>query len=114
MTLQIVTANYLKNGRVVFLTSIGNWSEAIADSYVASKDDLNALIDRIQNKGKALTVVEPYLIEVETTDGEIWPIRYREQIRAFGPSIHPDFCKQRKPNDIDVRHDLSAIRDHDA
>ena len=82
MTFQIVTANYLKNGRVVFLTSSGDWSEAIADSYVASTDDLSALTNRVQYKGKAPAVVEPYLIEVETTDGEIWPIRYREKIRS--------------------------------
>ncbi len=111
---QIVTANNLKDGRVVFLTSSGNWSAAIADSYVACKDDLNALTDRVQNKGKAAVVVEPYLIEVETTGGEIWPIRYREQIRAFGPSIHPEFCKQRNSTHSDVRHDFSTIRDHGA
>ena len=114
MTFQIVTANYLKNGRVVFLTSSGDWSEAIADSYMASKDDLSALTHRVQYKGKAPAVVEPYLIEVETTDGEIWPIRYREKIRAFGPSIHPEFCKQRNSNHSDVQHGFSTIREHGA
>jgi hypothetical protein len=39
-------------------------------------------------------VVEPYAIEVIRDAGDVRPVRYRERIRAFGPSIHPDFAKR--------------------
>jgi hypothetical protein len=36
-------------------------------------------------------VVAPYLIDVVVEDGRVWPVRYREVLRAVGPSTHPEF-----------------------
>jgi len=36
-------------------------------------------------------VVAPYLIPVSTEGGHITPLRYREVLRALGPSTHPDY-----------------------
>ena len=41
----------------------------------------------------ARIVVGPYLIEVAAQDGKVVPTRYRERIRAFGPSTHPELAK---------------------
>ena len=35
-----------------------------------------------------------YLIDVAEVDGEVRPVKYREFIRATGPSVRPDLSKQ--------------------
>ena len=45
MSLQVVTANRLEDGLVVFLTSDGSWSENINDARTAEdKEAANALL----------------------------------------------------------------------
>ena len=39
-------------------------------------------------------LVEPYLIDVETVEGGLAPVSYRERIRALGPSNKPGHGKQ--------------------
>lgn len=92
---QIVTGNRLSDGAVVFFGRDGGWSENIADARVVAKADGDALI--AQAEAAAGAVVAPYLIDVEpgpagAADRPV-PTRYRERIRAFGPSIHPQFAK---------------------
>lgn len=111
MTSQIITANRLKDGRVVFLTGDGDWSESItASCVIEKKGDLDALTKQGQDAATAPVVVDPYSIEVETADGRIRPLRYRERIRAFGPSIHPDFAKQPVPEHFEQRDGVSSVR----
>lgn len=95
MALQIFTGNRLTDGLVVFLAEDGGWSENLAASRVIENEDefsqMKALADAA---AKAAIVIEPYPIDVARDGREIRPVRYRERIRAFGPSIHPDFAKQ--------------------
>ena len=85
---QIFTANRLTDGIVVYLTATGEWSADIADSFVcANEHDLQAHQDRAERAAKDDKVVEPYTIDVETSPSGPRPTRYREVIRAFGPSI---------------------------
>jgi hypothetical protein len=85
---QVVTANRLRDGVVVFLTATGEWSTKVDDSEVAH-DAASAA--RLQAVGdRAMTdriVVAPYLIEVVAHGQVIQPVSYRERIRAFGPSV---------------------------
>lgn len=85
-TQQIITANRLNDGFVVYLTA-GGWSPAIADSLLCADDPAvaSALVTAEQAVADRL-VVDPYAIEVTNRDA-INPVRYREQIRAFGPSV---------------------------
>ena len=95
MTDQVLTANRLSDGAVVYLTENGTWSERITESRVAREEQAGAtlLADGL-DASSGQVADAPYLIDV-TADGEdVRPLRYREQIRAFGPSIHPDFGKQ--------------------
>jgi hypothetical protein len=95
MTDQVLTANRLGDGAVVYLTSSGTWSESIAESRIAR--DVKAS-ETLLADGMALCsgnlADPPYLIDVTTDGGDVRPVRYRERIRAFGPSIHPEFAKQ--------------------
>jgi hypothetical protein len=92
MPQQVLTANRLSDGVVVFLDANGRWSEHIAAARVAEeKADAEALTEAGEARGDE--VVAPYLIDVTLEAQGPKPLRYRERIRAFGPSIHPQFAK---------------------
>lgn len=86
---QVVTANALITGSVVFLTAAGAWSGAIADAEVA---DDPATAERLLERGnrdvERDVVVEPYLIDVLREGTTVRPVLLRERIRAQGgPTI---------------------------
>jgi hypothetical protein len=91
MPQQVLTANRLSDGVVVFLDANGRWSEHIAAARLAEKADAEALTEAGDARGDE--VVAPYLIDVALEAQGPKPLRYRERIRAFGPSIHPQFAK---------------------
>jgi hypothetical protein len=88
MGAQVITANRLFDGAVVYLSPQGEWVQrieaaAVADDAVAVAA-LSAAGERAVQEQR---VVAPYLIEVEATAQSVRPKRYREQLRASGPSI---------------------------
>ena len=87
----ILTANRLGDGAVIFLDFEGAWSEAIDEALVAlSPDEVRALEDRGAYDSAHNLVVEPYLVEIREVAGRIEPVRYRERVRAGGPTILDD------------------------
>jgi len=94
---QIVTGNHLRGGDVVYFTEADDWSVWVDDAAVANgADAAAALLKQAEQTAASARIVEPFLIEVEDRDetGRIQPVRYRERLRALGPSIHPMFGKQ--------------------
>ena len=94
---QIVTANHLRGGDVVYFTADEEWSVWVDDAAVAdSAAAADALLQSAVRSASAARVVEPFLIEVQDDEGSgrIVPVRFRELLRARGPSIHPMFGKQ--------------------
>ena len=90
-TVSVLTANRLRDGTVVFLDFEGAWSETLVAAVVArSPDEVRALKDRGSYDATRNIVVEPYLIEVHETMSGLLPIRYRERVRAAGPSVLGD------------------------
>ncbi|MFC0282917.1 DUF2849 domain-containing protein [Camelimonas abortus] len=87
--LQVVTANALTSGLVVFRTAAGGWSTDIADAATADTPEAAAaLLEASARDVAADIVVEPYLIDVELADGAPRPLLLRERIRAQrGPTI---------------------------
>lgn len=84
---QILTANRLGDGIVVFLARDGGWSEHIDDSRVA--DDETGRVEMVAAGERAVAagaVVGPYLIEAILSGGQIRAVRLRERIRAAGPT----------------------------
>ena len=97
----ILTANRLGDGAVVFLDFEGAWSEIIEEALVAhSPDEVRALEDRGAYDSAHNLVVEPYLVEVREVAGRIEPIRYRERVRAGGPTILEDVPGYVSPPDV--------------
>jgi hypothetical protein len=88
---QVITANRLSDGRVVFLAEGGHWVEAVGRSRVAESEDSAAALTALAERAVAeREVVAPYLIEVVREGKRLLPRRYREVIRALGPSTHPE------------------------
>ena len=88
MSQQVVTANRLVDGVVVYLDADGSWTDQIGRSQVATgKDDGHALMAIADKAERDRVVVAPYLIDVAAENGTVRPLRYREVIRAGGPSI---------------------------
>jgi hypothetical protein len=97
-TVCVLTANRLRDGTVVFLDFEGAWSETLVEGLVArSPDEVRALRDRGSYDAIRSIVVDPYLIEVHETLSGLLPIRYRERVRATGPSVLDDVPGYREP-----------------
>lgn len=95
ITEQVLTANRLSDGAVVYLTESGTWSERIAESRVArtAQESAALLADGLE-VAEGWTADPPYLIDVTANEEGVWPVRYRERLRASGPSVHPEFARQ--------------------
>ncbi len=95
MATQVISANRLGDGLVVYMTDGSGWSERIADAHaVTDKEAGEAAMAAARAAEVARLVVEPYLIDIDESGGERRPTRYRELIRAKGPTVRPDIGKQ--------------------
>ena len=92
---QVMTANRLKDGDVVFLTRSGQWSEKIDDAVLALEPlAVAALEARAVEDVKTNMVTGQYLFEATRVDGKIRADHIRERIRTLGPSVRLDLGKQ--------------------
>ena len=84
---QMVTANRLTDGAVVFLAADGRWVERLVAGQPVPEGEAAAQLKRAEAATRN-EVVAPYLIDVGPgADGGIVALRYRERIRAGGPSV---------------------------
>jgi hypothetical protein len=94
MSQQVVTANRLIDGVVVFLGARG-WVERLDDATVATSAEEVRALDALGRQGMAVNeVVDAYLMEVVTEDGRLEAVALRERLRTLGPSVRPDLGKQ--------------------
>ncbi len=85
---QMIIANTLSDGFVVFLREDGSWASDIAEGALAETDaEAEALLATAKQSEADNVVIDPYLIPVEIDNGERKPTEYREYIRATGPSV---------------------------
>ncbi len=88
MVAQILTANRLSDGAVVYLSGDGDWVREIDRAAVAAEEAATTTLTAAGERAVVeRRVVTPYLIEVEAVPGGLRPSRYREKLRAEGPSI---------------------------
>jgi len=93
--MQILTANRLIDGDVVFLTSQDDWSIDINDSAIAlTKSDVERLEDIGATADSAAHVIGCYLVDVTYVDDLIEATHYREIMRTKGPTVRSDLGKQ--------------------
>jgi hypothetical protein len=79
----VVTANRLIDGIVVYLASDGGWTEEIGRARLAETEDETKALEAEAARDVALRkVVAVYPMEVALHDGEVDPLSVRERIRA--------------------------------
>ena len=88
MTTQVVSANRLDNGRVVYLAPSGQWISALSEAEVArDADSAESLLGRAEGAVIKQLIIGPYLIDVTAAGAAPQARRLREQIRAAGPTV---------------------------
>ena len=91
----VITANRLADGVVVFQTADRSWSEDFNRAAVQPDDAATAAALALAKKDEALNVVvDAYAVPVEERNGHLAPKALREAIRAAGPTIRRDLGKQ--------------------
>jgi hypothetical protein len=91
----LITANRLRDGVVVFQTAKGAWSEDFNRAAVLADPQATAgALVRAKEDEAANLVVDSYAVPVEERNGHFVPKALREAIRAAGPTIRRDLGKQ--------------------
>ena len=86
--MQMIIANRLIDGRVVFMDDSGGWVNEISDGLLlAGRRDADERLLEAEEAVEGNQVVDPYLIDVSADGGRRRPVQVRERIRAFGPSV---------------------------
>ena len=91
---QMIIANRLRDGAVVFLTPAEGWDIAIAaGTVIETEADAARLLAVAKRHESECQVIDPQLIDVEIKDGQPRPTAIREAIRAFGPTVRTDLTE---------------------
>ncbi len=86
---QVVTANELLGGEVVYLTADDRWSPRIAEAELI-EDEAHAQIRLLFAQSQPERVVGAYLAPARRAPGgAVEPAHFREAFRAKGPSNYP-------------------------
>ena len=91
---EIITANHLIGGDVVFLAENG-WTPNVDRATVAEDEATRAALEARASEAEAMNiVVAPYAVEVRREGSRIVPVHYREVMRTRGPTVRPDLGHQ--------------------
>ena len=92
---QVLTANRLSDGMVVFLSGDGTWQSEIDSADIArTEEGAGALEARAAVFVRTNEIVDPYLIAVEESSAGLAPVAFRERRRIAGPSVQAVFNTQ--------------------
>ncbi len=83
----VFTANRLRDGRVVWLAAAGCWAETVAEAKVFPPAEAAAGLALAQQGERDQQVVGAYGAEVAVEGGIPVPVKFRERLRAKGPSV---------------------------
>lgn len=88
----VVTANRLRDGRVVWYGPNDTWVEQIADAEILAVGADAPALEKARDWERREVVVDVYSVPVETEDAGIVPVTMRERVRAIGPSVRSDLA----------------------
>ena len=92
----VVTANRLRDGRVVWFAPGGHWAEDIAAAEIFDNSIIDEAIARARVFEEERVVLDVYGVELDPAHPCTVPVTERERIRAAGPSVRPDLGQQAK------------------
>jgi hypothetical protein len=88
---QMIIANRLVDGVVVFLSPGEEWQPAIAAGTVIDDEaEAQRLLGVAKQHEADCLVIDATLIQVKVDNGQVRPTEIREVIRAFGPTVRTD------------------------
>jgi len=91
---QMIIANRLTDGLVVFLSPREGWEPSIEAGAVIDGDaEAERLLAVAKRHEVECRVIDPTLIEVQIENGRPRPTAIREAIRAFGPTVRTDLTE---------------------
>jgi sulfite reductase (NADPH) hemoprotein beta-component len=82
----VITANALRDGRVAWLAA-DRWTPRLAEARIFPAEEAEAALAQGAAAERARLVVGAYAVEVDILAGRPVPRRYRERLRAEGPSV---------------------------
>ncbi|MEX0300726.1 MAG: DUF2849 domain-containing protein [Kordiimonas sp.] len=91
---QMILANYLDDGRVVFFTEAGGWSASPTEAAYAEEDAADALLAEANKSTASNLIVGAELIGATITDGKPFPSHMKHVMQAKGPSVRLDLGYQ--------------------
>lgn len=91
---QMILANYLDDGRVVFFTRDDGWSPDPAEAAYAEEEAAEALLAKALKSAEENVIVGAELIGAEVTNGKPYPAHMKHAMQAKGPSVRPDLGYQ--------------------
>lgn len=92
---QVLTANLVLDGEVVYWRKDGSWTLELKDAFVfETVDTVDAGLASADRGVAEQKIMDPYLFTVSLDDGQISPSSVREKIRAKGPTVRLDLGKQ--------------------
>jgi hypothetical protein len=92
---QVLTANRLQDGEVVYLAADGFWVEDLDRAAIlATKAEGEAALAKGLHAEETQQVVHAYLFDVIDAAAPLRPVKKREIIRAAGPTVRTDLGKQ--------------------
>lgn len=86
MKYRMITAQRLADGANVWMDGAGNWTTDINQGKYVPETQADALLKQAAESVAKCLVVGPYAIDV-MADGDVVPVRFREQVRAKGPTV---------------------------
>jgi len=86
-TPQVITANALIEGDVVYFTAQDTWSRALSDADILT-DEADAALRLLIAEARHHEVVGVYLTAMKPTPEGPVPVHFREEFRRTGPSNH--------------------------
>src|SRR5262245_13433555 len=92
---QVLTANRLSDGEVVYLDARDRWVERLAEAQILGDkaEGEAALVKGVQAENNR-QVVHAYLFDISGQGEALKPVKMREIIRAEGPTVRRDLGKQ--------------------
>jgi Protein of unknown function (DUF2849) len=88
---QMIIANRLNDGAVVFLAAGDGWVTQIdLGLVIADEAEGQRLFVTAKQHEAECIVIDPTLIDVIVEGGHARPVAIREAIRAFGPTVRTD------------------------
>jgi len=85
---QVISANRLSDGLVVYFATEGAWVGALGDATIfADAEAAKTALDQARSDVKRNLIVDPFLVEIVPKTDHVATVKLRDTIRAKGPTI---------------------------